>query len=132
TEDQANRRKNGGGKGRMLLTLFPMSTPQIVTTPNGPAIVHSKDFSPVTSSKPAGAGEILSLVATGLGPTVPGVDPGQPFPASPPAVVNSPVAVIVNGKPAEVTAAVGFPGAVDGYQVNFRVPSDAAKGPATI
>ena len=60
------------------------------------------------------------------------VDPGQPFPSSPAAAVNSPVDVTVNGKPAEVLAAVGFPGAVDGYQVNFRVPSDRAKVVATI
>ena len=32
--------------------------------------------------------EVLSLRTTGLGPTIPGVDPGKPFPASPPAVVN--------------------------------------------
>ena len=38
------------------------------------------------SSKPAAAGEILSLFATGLGPTVPAVDPGQPFPSSPAAL----------------------------------------------
>ena len=72
------------------------------------------------------------MFVTGLGPTRPGVDPGKPFPATPPAVVNSPVEVTVNGRPAEVTAAVGFPGTVDGYQVNFRVPTDATKGPATI
>ncbi len=28
--------------------------------------------------------------------------------------------------------AVGFPGAVDGYQVNFRVPTDTVKGAAAI
>lgn len=76
--------------------------------------------------------KILSLFATGLGPTRPGVDPGRPFPATPVAVANSPVEVTVNGRPAEVLAAVGLPGAVDGYQVNFRVPPDAARGPATI
>ena len=53
---------------------------------------------------------------------------GQPFPSSPLASVNSPVEVTVNGKPAEVLSAVGYPGAVDGYQVNFRVPPDTAKG----
>ncbi len=74
----------------------------------------------------------MSLFATGLGPTVPGVDPGKPFPASPLAAVNSPVDVTVSGKSAEVTAAVGYPGAVDGYQVNFRVPADTAKGAATV
>jgi uncharacterized protein (TIGR03437 family) len=46
--------------------------------------------------------------------------------------VNSPVAATVNGEPAEILAAVGFPGAVDGYQVNFRLPSDTAKGIARV
>ncbi len=40
------------------------------------------------------------------------------------AVVNSPVEVTVNGKAAEVLGAVGYPFAVDAYQVNFRVPPD--------
>jgi uncharacterized protein (TIGR03437 family) len=39
---------------------------------------------------------------------------------------------LVNGKPAEVVGAVGLPGAVDGYQVNFRLPADTSKGPASI
>jgi uncharacterized protein (TIGR03437 family) len=65
-----------------------------------------------------------SLFATDLGPTQPRVDPGHPFPLIP-APVNSPVDVTLNGKPAEVVAAVG-PGAVDGYQVNFRAPADTA------
>jgi len=130
-EDPSNRRTNGGGKVRYLVHLMQSSVPQIAATANGPAVVHSSDFSPVTSSKPATAGELLSLFATGLGPTQPGVAPGQPFPSIPVAV-NSPVDVTVNGKPAEVVAAVGFPGAVDGYQVNFRVPADTAKGLAAI
>jgi uncharacterized protein (TIGR03437 family) len=103
-----------------------------VATAAGPAVTHSGDFSLVTASKPAAAGEVLSLFATGLGPVNPGVDPGQPFPSSPQAAVNSPVEVTVNGKPAEVLGAVGYPGAADGYQVNFRMPSDAAKGTATL
>jgi uncharacterized protein (TIGR03437 family) len=47
-------------------------------------------------------------------------------------VVNSPIDVTVNGKSAEVLAATGYPGSLDGYQVNFRVPADAAKGVAAI
>jgi len=38
----------------------------------------------------------------------------------------------VNGKPAEVLGAVGYPGALDGYQVNFRVPADVAPGTVTL
>jgi len=46
--------------------------------------------------------------------------------------VNSPVEVTVNGGPSEVIYAVGLPGAVDSYQVNFRVPPDTAPGTATV
>jgi uncharacterized protein (TIGR03437 family) len=52
--------------------------------------------------------------------------------SSPLAVVNSPIDVTVNGKPAEVLAAAGYPGAIDGYQVNFRVPPDTGPGTAII
>jgi uncharacterized protein (TIGR03437 family) len=109
-----------------------MESPEIVLSSGGPAITHSSDFSLVTASKPAAAGEILSLFVKGLGPVNPGVDPGAPFPSSPLAAVNSPVEVTVNGEAAEVLSAVGYPGAVDGYQVNFRVPPDTAKGSASI
>jgi hypothetical protein len=131
-EDPANRRINGGGTIRFFLHVIPLTMPQIATTVGGPAVTHSSDFTLVTASKPAAAGEILSLFATGLGPTNPGVDPGQPFPTNPAAAVNSPVDVTVNGRPADVLGAVGYPGAVDGYQVNFRVPPDAGKGVTSI
>jgi uncharacterized protein (TIGR03437 family) len=109
-----------------------MSYPEIVSTPSGPAVTHSTDFTLVSASKPAAAGELLSLFAAGLGPVRAMVGPGQPFPSSPLATVNSPIELTVNGKPAEVLAAVGYPGTTDRYQVNFRVPPDTAKGPATI
>jgi hypothetical protein len=131
-EDPSNRRINGGGHILFFLHLIPMHAPQIANTPQGPAVSHASDFTPVSASKPAAAGEVLSLFATGLGPTIPGVYPGQPFPEGPPVAVNSPVEVTVNGKSADVLGAVGLPGVVDGYQVNFRVPPDTAKGPATI
>jgi hypothetical protein len=132
TEDPAYRRINGGGNIRYYLHLIPLTAPQIASTPGGPAVTHSKDFSLITASNPAAAGEILSLFASGLGPTNPSVFPGQPFPSTPAAAVNSPVDVTVNGKSADVLGAVGYPGAVDGYQVNFRVPPDTAKGTAMI
>src|SRR6266851_2022346 len=77
-EDPAYRRLNGGGTSRHLIQMFPMSRPEIVSTTTGPAIFHA-DFSPVTASKPAKTGEILIVRATGLGPTLPGINPGQPF-----------------------------------------------------
>ena len=132
TEDPAMRRQNGGGHIASVLYIIPMSRPEIVMTTNGPAVTHSSDFSLVTASKPAAAGEILSLFASGLGPTRPSPDAGQPFPSSPLAVVNSPIDVMVNGKRAEMLGAVGYPGAIDRYQVNFRVPPDISAGAAII
>ena len=131
TEDPGKRRQNGGGHTLTVLYVIPMSWPTITASAGGPAIVHS-DFSLVSASKPAAAGEILSLFATGLGPTRASLTPDQPFPSSPLAVVNSPIDVTVNGKSAEVLGAVGYPGTVDGYQVNFRVPPGTGAGTATV
>jgi uncharacterized protein (TIGR03437 family) len=132
TEDPANRRVNGGGTESIVLQLFPIFHPEIVITAGGPAVVHSSDFSLVSATKPAKAGEILSLFANGLGPTNPSVDFGQPFPAGTSRVVTSPIEVTVNGNSAEVLFAGGYPGAMDAYQVNFRVPPGTLSGTASL
>jgi uncharacterized protein (TIGR03437 family) len=131
-EDPANRRIYGGGKQTLEYVLFPMSRPTIITTNSAPSVVHSTDFTPVTAANPAKAGEVLSLFATDLGPVNPGIDPGKPFPTSPLTNVNSPVDVTVNGTSAQVVGAVGYPGATNGYQVNFRIPADAVHGTASL
>ena len=124
TEDPANRRQNGGGHVLSGFYLIPLFRPEIATTPEGPAVFHA-DFSLVTAAKPAVAGEVLIVKAAGLGPRVPGVSPGQPFPSDPPPTVNSPVDVTVNGQPAEVINKIGWPGQVDTYRVDFRFPDGA-------
>jgi uncharacterized protein (TIGR03437 family) len=132
-EDPANRRANGGGRLIMNFLLLPDSRPQIVTTSTGAvAVVHSSDFTLVTATSPAKAGETLSLFAKGLGPVKATLNPGQPFPASPLAAVNSPIEVSVGGSDAEILGAVGYPGTTDSYQVNFRVPPSAAHGAASL
>jgi len=83
TEDPVGRRAHGGGKVHFVYQLIPMTRPQIVATLNGPAVTHSNDFSPVTKVKPAKSGEILSLFATGLGPTRPSSGHRQAFPGKP-------------------------------------------------
>jgi hypothetical protein len=133
-EDPSLRRTYAAGRGKRHGTMYliPLTQPQVIATPGGPAIVHSVDNTLVTAAKPAQAGEILTLFASGLGATRPGVDPGQPFPSSPLQVVNSPVQVLVNGNPGDILYAGGYPGAVDAYQVNFRVPAGAISGPAVL
>lgn len=132
SEDPAYRRVNGGGTGSYLLTLYPAESPAVVMTPNGAAVTHSSNFTLVSAASPATAGESLSLFATGLGPVKAAINPGQSFPSSPLATVNSPVTVTVNGIAATVTAATGYPGSTDGYQVNFTVPPGLTTGSATL
>jgi hypothetical protein len=130
-EDPANRRINGGGKIQYFLHIIPLSRPAVVTSPDGPAMFHA-DFSPVNAAKPARAGEVLIVRATGMGPTVPSVNAGQPFPKDDFAVVNSPVDVSINGQPAKVINAIGWPGLVDTYRIDFQVPAGAATGTAAL
>jgi uncharacterized protein (TIGR03437 family) len=132
TEDPANRRSMPGGSIHQSIYLLPMFTPEIVATGGGPAIVHGSDSSLVTTANPAKAGEVLTLYASGLGPTRPSPEPGQPFAANPLPVVSSPVQVVVNGVSSDALYAGGYPGAVNSYQVNFRIPDGVASGMASI
>jgi len=131
-ENPINRRIFPAGLWKLAVQLIPMRTPEVVLTSTGPAIVHASDFSLVTAAKPARAGELLTLFATGLGPTRPGVDPGQVFTASPAQLARLPIDVLVNGKASEVLYAGGYPNTVDGYQVNFRIPDDTVPGMTAI
>ena len=100
--------------------------------PEVAAIFHP-DFSPVTAASPAKAGEVLIVRATGLGPTrAPGVEVGQPFPPDSRQEVNSPVDVTVNGQPVEPINKIGWPGLLDTYRVDFRVPDGIAVGMARV
>ena len=96
--------------------------------------MYHADFSPVTADKPARKRETLIALVTGLGPTRPGVDPGQPFPpiAQGLQIVNSPVFVSVNGESATVTNALGWPGLLDEYRVDFLLPGNIAPGQAAV
>lgn len=133
TENPAERRTLGGGKARFYLHIIPMVRPEVAVTSSGPAVFHRSDFSPVTSANPAQAGEVLVALANNLGPTVPNPGPGQPFPAVEPyAAVNSPVEVAVGGKPTQVFNCLGWPGSVDTYRIDFRVPEGIPPGLATI
>jgi uncharacterized protein (TIGR03437 family) len=131
-ENPINRRTFPAGLWKIAIELIPLKTPEIVSTAAGPLIVHSSDYSPISATKPARAGEVLTFLASGLGPTRPGVDPGQPFTGSPAQIVSSPIDVLVNGRPSDVLYSGGYPGTVDNYQVNFRLPPDAATGSASI
>ena len=132
-EDPANRRINGGGKFRVVFRLYPKYRPAVDVTPAGPAVFHA-DFSRVTPTSPARAGEVLIVGARNLGPTRPDLLPpgSRAFKSDPLEVVNSPVEVMVNGREAEVINKVGWPGTSDLYRLDFRVPAGLPPGQATI
>ena len=124
-EDPANRRLNGGSRTRYVLHLIPMSRPEIMS------VLHS-DFTPVTANNPAKANEILIIKSAGLGPTRPSLNPGEPFPADRILEVNSPLEVSVNRRSAEVINAIGWPGLLDNYRVDFRLPDGLSAPTAAI
>jgi uncharacterized protein (TIGR03437 family) len=127
TEDPSVRRTFGGGSRSFLLTLIPITSPAVLSNEFGPLVLHAKDFSQVSSENPVSPNEVLTIIASGLGPTVPSVDLGQMFPSSPLALVNSPLQVTVDGVPADVLFAGGYPGST-AYQINFLLPSSLSDG----
>jgi uncharacterized protein (TIGR03437 family) len=131
-EDPSMRRINGGINSGFFIQFIPMVQPAILTSGSAVAVVHASDNSLVTAAKPARAGELLTLYATGLGPTKTLMNPGEPFPSSPLAVVNSPVDVMAGGAASEVLYSGGVPDTTDRYQVNFRLPSGVTPGNVTL
>lgn len=123
-EDPGRRRILSTGRGfsfNRVAHLIPWRTPEIE------AVWHG-DFTPVSSSNPARAGEVLIVRARGLGPARPNVTYGRPFPAEPLAIVNSPIVATVNGKRTTVLNSVGWPGETDSYRVDIVLPDAIESG----
>jgi hypothetical protein len=131
-EDPGSRRRLGGGRMRIVLHVYPQFRPEIEASALGPMILHANDFTPVTAANPARRGEVLVVRARNLGPTAPAPAPGEPFPASTLSIVRAPVEMVVNGEPAEAINQVGWPGLVNAYRVDFRVPDTTVPGTAQI
>jgi len=85
-------------------------------------VTHS-DGSLVTTAAPAQAGETLTLLGTGFGPTLPARPEGFAVPASAPYVLTDPVTVQVGGVPIAPVSACAWPGAAGVDAIQFVVPS---------
>jgi len=139
TEDPSLRRVNGGTSYKVYFYVIPKYWPEVVVGTAGPAVFRDGDTSlPVSSERPARSGEVLTLIAKGLGPTLPGIS--GPTPAGtrlfasvePWDQVSSPLDVTINGMAAEVINSIGWPGTADMYRVDFRVPSGVTPGVAKL
>jgi hypothetical protein len=109
----------------------PVPVAMIVRSPDRPEVYHLS-WAPVTSDSPATVGEVLISQATGLGVTEPPVPEGLPFPRDPLLPVANDVVVYVSGKPARVTAKIGWPEKVNTYRVDFRIPEGTRRGLSTV
>ena len=83
--DIVGRYQNPGSTafhGFLLRGLSPRVLPcaALAVTAGRPAVTHASDDMPVTAANPGAPGEVLSVFASGFGPTEPGVDPGHHFP----------------------------------------------------
>ena len=97
---------------------------------SGQAAALNQDGSLNGVLNPSSKGAVVSLYATGEGHTNPGGIDGQINISSNPRPVL-PVSATVGGFPAAILYAAAAPTQVAGmFQVNLRVPSEAASGPA--
>lgn len=112
----------------------PWKLPPLAMVVRSPerAEVYHENWEAVTVTSPARQGEVLISQAIGLGATIPPVPEGQPFPPEPLLPVSTEVSVYVDGKPAEVTLKIGWPGKVNQYRVDFCVPEGTPRGMATL
>ncbi len=86
-------------------------------------VLHSADYSLVTSNNPAVGGEVVLLYATGLGPVSNTPVDGTPAPDAPLAVTTNPPEVSIGGEAASVLWSGLAPGFVGLYQINVQVPT---------
>ena len=84
------------------------------------------------SSKPAAAGSIIKVLATGLGPVNPAIAQGTVTPSSPQSVATLPVTATVGGLTAESATAIAAPGTIGVYEVSIKLPSRLRAGAHTI
>lgn len=125
TEDPSQRRVHGGGTRRYVVSLIPMSRPTVT------GVMHA-DLTPVTAARPARVGELLILAASGIGPANSGTDPGTPFPLEGVFATNTPLSVAIGGQTIEPVNKVAWPGQVDTYRVDVRVPDGTPTGMVSV
>jgi uncharacterized protein (TIGR03437 family) len=128
---------NANGSVPSPVTLYTAATAPGVFTSTadgiGPADLFHSDYTFVTQSNPARAGENLFFYATGLGLTNPAVGDGVAAPNPPAMVTDQNLSVDIFDSQGKVTTVkVAFAGLVPGlagvYQLNFTMPSGVASG----
>jgi len=125
--------------GAQMLTLgngSSSSAPFAMTVASvAPALYNfafkNADFSIVSASNPAHAGDVLVFYTTGMGQTNPALATGQITPFGPPYFYTSTVTATMGGVAADVIYSIASPPYVTGlYQMALTVPN--GQGPGTV
>ena len=75
----------------------------------------------ISATNPAAAGDVLNVIATGLGQTTPALATGQITPRDQP-FVTAPVTPQIGGATANVSAATAIAGLAGVYQITVTCP----------
>jgi uncharacterized protein (TIGR03437 family) len=112
---------NANGVSTALTVNVAATAPAIFFYPVA-AVLKNADYSLVSSSNPAKAGDALVVYATGLGTTNPPVPPGQLVPDG--VLANTAtVTASIGGKPATVIYSIATSHSIGLYQVAVTVPA---------
>jgi minor extracellular serine protease Vpr len=128
---QAQVSLQGLTSNTVALTLAS-AAPGIFNYNNGVGVALHPDYSLVTATNPAQAGEVIAIYCTGLGAVTPTVTAGVAAPLSPLSVTPSFPTVTIGGQTASVSYSGLASGFVGLYQVNAMVPNGLASGGQTV
>ena len=120
---------NSNGAGDAFRTTVAAVSPALYYDALG-GIALRRDFTLVRPATPAAAGEVIGLVATGLGVTTPALETGQFAPLLPVAGVAQNITATIGGRAATVLAAAALPGYAGVYAVTVMVPAGLPTGNA--
>ena len=121
--------RRGGATKMRLFTAVQETAPALFTADGGAgqASATNEDGELNSTERPAAAGSVLTLFATGEGLTSPRSVTGKPAAAPYPAPVHG-YAVKIGGRDAKILFAGSAPGYVGLLQINVRIPDETPPG----
>jgi uncharacterized protein (TIGR03437 family) len=123
--------KGQNGSSTSFSVTVAATAPAIFFAPVA-AVLKNVDFSLVTSSNPAKAGDVILVYTTGLGQTTPALTTGALVSGTGTAATSVPVTATIGGKDATVVYSIASPGFVGLYQVAITVPSGVTGSSAIV
>ena len=120
--------RNGVSSDPEALALRDAS-PALFTLPGGLEVAaFNQDGTLNSQANPAPRGSVVVLFGTGDGRSAPLVGSGEPAPTEPLSVVAGSASALIDNRVAEMLFAGRAPGFVGLFQMNVRVPANAATG----